>query len=305
MDRPIRWRKRAGYFVQYLAIRLLFGLLRLLPVDKASAVGGRFGRCIGPCLRRHAVARANMRRALPELSDAAVETALSEMWDNLGRTFAEYAHLGTLAQALAAGDGRIEVHGREHIDAAIAAGKGAILFGGHFANWELSVLLQTLTPVEAVLVYRQQNNTWINRLLARLRTAHARALAPKGAAGARDMIGALRRGDLVGVLVDQKYNEGVAVPFFGRAAMTVSGPAELALRRAIPLVPVHIERTGGATFCVTVLTPLALPPPDSGDTGLYDVLSRMNALLEAWIRARPGQWYWVHQRWPRDDQPID
>jgi KDO2-lipid IV(A) lauroyltransferase len=305
MDRPIRWRKRAGYFAQYLAIRLLFGLLHLLPVDSASAVGGRFGRCIGPRLRRHAVARANMRRALPELSKGAVEAALSEMWDNLGRTFAEYAHLATLAQALAAGDRRIEVHGREHVDAAIAAGKGAILFGGHFANWELSVLLQTLTPVEAVLVYRQQNNPWIDRLLARLRTAHASALAPKGAAGARDMIGALRRGGLVGVLVDQKYNEGVAVPFFGRPAMTVSGPAGLALRRAIPLIPVRIERIAGATFRVTVLPPLALPPSNNGESGLQALLGDMNALLETWIRARPGQWYWVHQRWPRDGQPID
>jgi len=102
------------------------------------------------------------------------------------------------------------------------------------------------------------------------------------------------------VLIDQKYNEGMAVPFFGRDAMTVTGPAELALRRGAPLIPLRVERLAGARFRITVSPPLAMPAADSGPAGLATLLERMNATLEGWVRDRPGQWYWIHQRWPRD-----
>lgn len=292
--------RRIGYFLQYLAVRLALGLLRLLPVDAASWLGGRLGRCLGPRLRRHAVARRNMERALPELSPAEIDAALVDMWDNLGRTFAEYAHLRTFRRALDNGDGRIEVVGREHLQAAVEAGHGMIVFGGHFANWELGLLLQGETADEAALVYRRQNNPWIDRLLVQLRPAKSVHLVPKGGAGARDMIAALRAGGVVGVLVDQKYNEGVPVPFFGRDAMTVAGPAELALRRGAPMIPMRIERRTGARFRITFQPPLDMPAKDGGPAGLARLLAVMNATLEDWIRAAPGQWYWVHQRWPRD-----
>jgi KDO2-lipid IV(A) lauroyltransferase len=300
MDRPHRRRKRTGYYLQYLAIRLILAGARLLPIDTASSLGGRIARSLGPRLRRHAIARVNMQSALPGLDAATIERHLTEMWDNLGRTFAEYAHLDTLAAAIDANDGRIEICGREHLDAAIAAGRGGVVFGAHLANWELPVLLQVTAPVETVLVYRRQNNPWIDRLLARLRPSSAGKLAPKGAAGAREIVATLRGGGLVGVLVDQKYNEGVAIPFFGRAAMTVSGPAELALRRSAPLLPLRVERRGGARFRITALPPLEMPPADSGAAGLALLLTRMNGVLEDWIRARPGEWYWIHQRWPRE-----
>jgi KDO2-lipid IV(A) lauroyltransferase len=154
--------------------------------------------------------------------------------------------------------------------------------------------------VDSVLIYRPQNNPWIDRLLERLRPATAGRLAPKGAAGARDLVAALRKGGAIGVLVDQKYNEGLAIPFFGRDAMTVTGPIELALRHGAALVPVRIERTAGARFRITVHPPLEHPRADSRKAALDVLLRRINALLEEWVRERPGQWYWVHQRWPRD-----
>jgi Kdo2-lipid IVA lauroyltransferase/acyltransferase len=301
MSKAGRKSKRAGYYAEYLAVRLVFGLLGLLTVDAASALGGRLGRTVGPRLRRDAIARRNMQCALPDMTAAEIDAALVQMWDNLGRTFAEYAHLGTLGRALSdPADDRITVVGREYLDTAMAAGSGVVVFGGHFANWELPVLLQATAPVDTVLVYRHQNNPWIDRLLARLRPSTAGKLAPKGAAGARDIIATLRGGGLIGVLIDQKYNEGLAVPFFGRDAMTVTGPAELALRRGAPLIPLRVERLAGARFRITVSPPLAMPAADSGPAGLAVLLRQMNATLEDWIRAVPGQWYWIHQRWPRD-----
>jgi KDO2-lipid IV(A) lauroyltransferase len=100
------------------------------------------------------------------------------------------------------------------------------------------------------------------------------------------------------MLVDQKMNDGITVPFFGRPAMTAPAIARLGLRFQCPLLPIRVERLQGARFRLTVLP--ALDIVDTGDAAA-DVLStmtRVNAVIESWVRARPEQWLWLHRRWP-------
>jgi KDO2-lipid IV(A) lauroyltransferase len=99
------------------------------------------------------------------------------------------------------------------------------------------------------------------------------------------------------MMVDQKLNDGIVVPFFGRNAMTAPAIARLALRFDCPIVPVRLERRIGARFRLTVLPPMRVT--DSGDTAA-DVLTEMtliNAIVETWVRANPEQWLWIHKRW--------
>jgi KDO2-lipid IV(A) lauroyltransferase len=100
------------------------------------------------------------------------------------------------------------------------------------------------------------------------------------------------------LLVDQKMNDGLAVPFFGHPAMTAPAAAQLALRFRCPVVAVHIERLGGAHFRLSLLPPL--PLPDSGDRNadIRSLMADINGMLESWIRKRPEQWLWAHRRWP-------
>ena len=100
------------------------------------------------------------------------------------------------------------------------------------------------------------------------------------------------------MLVDQKMNDGIAVPFFGRAAMTAPALAQLGLRYRCPVVPVRLERLAGCRFRVTIHPPLSFP--DTGDQAadVRTTMTAVNALLEGWIRAGPEQWLWLHRRWP-------
>jgi KDO2-lipid IV(A) lauroyltransferase len=102
------------------------------------------------------------------------------------------------------------------------------------------------------------------------------------------------------MLVDQKMNDGIAVPFFDRPAMTASAVAELALKFRCPVVPLRCERLGGAHFRVTALPPLLLP--DTGDriADSYSLMLNINQLIESWIREHPEQWLWLHRRWPAE-----
>jgi KDO2-lipid IV(A) lauroyltransferase len=108
----------------------------------------------------------------------------------------------------------------------------------------------------------------------------------------------LKRGDWIGVLFDQKLNEGVPVPFFGRDAMTSPLPARLALAFRCPLVPTRTERLNGSHFRLTIYPPLELPETGDRNKDLEILMGRMNEMLEGWIREQPEQWFWVHKRWP-------
>ena len=101
----------------------------------------------------------------------------------------------------------------------------------------------------------------------------------------------------IGVLLDQKYREGIAVPFFGMKAMTNPVFIQLCQKYDCPLVPVRNIRRGPARFEIILYEPIALFTDDGAPRAPEDVLLEINALLESWITEHPGQWLWLHRRW--------
>ena len=111
------------------------------------------------------------------------------------------------------------------------------------------------------------------------------------------MMAALKQGRVLGMLIDQKYNEGLAVPFFGQPAMTNPVFVQMAQRYNGFLIPARAERLGGAHFRLTLHPPLALADQAGHPRTAEDVLAEAHRLLEEWIRERPEQWLWIHKRW--------
>lgn len=278
---------------------VMYGVFALLPVDTASRLGGWLGRGIGPLLPVHRRAIGNIMRAMPELPPAEARRVIGAMWDNLGRVVAEYPHLERIARDTGHG-GRVEVVGTEHIAATRDNDTACILFSGHFSNFELFGAGMRAYGLAHAYIYRAPNNPLVARLLRRIRRMSEDDIIPKGARGARKAIEMLRSSRRLGILVDQKMNDGIAVPFFGRPAMTAPAAAQLGLRFDCPLIPVRMERTAGCRFRLSFYP--ALESPDSGDrhADVQAMMTRINAMLEAWIRERPAEWLWVHNRWPED-----
>ena len=272
----------------------LFSAFKSLPLDCASALGGALARRIGPLLGVSKHARRNISRAFPELSETEIGHVITGMWDNLGRVAAEYPHLQKIA--VFEPGGRVETHGFEHVDRAVATGRRMIVFSGHIANWEIGMLAGVQHGISVAQVYRAANNPLMDRMIARFRGDRGE-LIPKGAVAARRAIAALRRGAHLGLLADQKMNDGIPVPFFGRPAMTAPALA-VSLRFDCEVLPLRVERLDGARFRVTVFPPLPLTRSGEPHADAAALMARVNATLEAWIRDRPEQWLWVHRRWP-------
>ncbi len=282
--------------LEVAAARLLLALFAALPLDGASAAGGRLARLIGPRLSVSNVARRNLGHAFPEKSADQIEAVVHGMWDNLGRVAAEYAHLGEID--VTDPEGRVEMVGVENVELLRDDRIGGIFFSAHLGNWEIASLGAIQNGVSLTQIYRAANNPHMEPLLRSLRAPVGGSNFPKGSAGAKQLIKALRRGEHLGMLIDQKLNEGIAVPFFGRDAMTAPALAQLALKFGCPVVPARVERLEGAHFRLTVYPPLELH--DSGDrqADIAAAMAEVNALIEGWIRARPEQWLWLHRRWP-------
>lgn len=312
-------RRRIAHLLEAAAAYLVFGAIVLLPVDAASAFGGWVGRTLGPRLGISKRAARNLARAMPEKSPAEIAATISGMWDNLARTVAEAPHVhkfwdprfpdneAAIREAIAklresgqntfiAGP-RLEVTGLEYIDHLLARRGAALFFSAHLGNWEVLPCWAAHIGIPISVVFRMPNNPYIAPLVARLRGNHG-PLLPKGLKGALASVKVLEAGGRLGMLMDQKQNRGVAVPFFGRPAMTATAIAKLALRFDCPIYGAWAQRLGGARFRIHFAPPVEITKSGSEDADIMTILTRINNMLEEWIRVQPDQWTWMHRRWP-------
>lgn len=271
--------------------------MKAIGMDNASNFLGWLLKTLGPLFSQNKTVHRNLQLAFPEMSEHERTEIAQQAWESVGRTAGELPHLPKIHPYK--GD-RVEIVGGEHLDAIEASDKGAVIVAGHFANWEIIGSVVCLRPVDCLVTYRALNNPFIDRRLNKVRHDYGiGVLAPKGL-GTRELMRALSAGRTVALMNDQKFNEGLAVPFFRYDAMTAQGPSRLALKFDVPVVPISTRRTGPARFQVTVHEPFV--PEKSGDAkaDLHDCVTRISAFVEAEVRQNPGQWFWQHRRWPKE-----
>jgi KDO2-lipid IV(A) lauroyltransferase len=288
--------RRLWLRIEAALVRGLFALARRLGPERASAMGGNMLRRIGPRLPVSAVGRRNLALAFPGHDPAWREAVLRDTWENLGRTMLEMPLVAGMRET-ASGPGW-ELVGEENLP---AAGTRMVMFSAHLANWELLPRAGLRFGIQLASLYRAPDNPFVDAEVRRMREGGADLpLFPKGARGARQALRHLSQGGALGLVVDQKLNEGLSIPFFGHPAMTAPAVAEFALRFRCPLVPAYVQRIGPARFRVVVEPPLVLPESGDHAADVHAVMVAVNARIEAWVRARPGEWLWLHRRFPKD-----
>lgn len=288
LGQDLIWRLEAAAFSG------LFAVLRLLGVDRASALGGWLLRTLGPLTGTQKTVMRNLRIAFPDMSaDERRKLALAQ-WDQTGRTFAELAVMDRLTPD----GGRVEVVGIERLHALRDGGRPAVLISGHLANFEVMAAVIMAAGVPCQVTYRAANNPYVDALIRQSRERYGiRLFAPKGD-GTRELVAGMKRGDSIALLVDQKYNEGPEVEFFGQPVNASPGAARLALKFGTVMQPLSVVRLPGARFRVTAHEPITVE--DTGDKA-GDILRGVqaaNTFVEDCVRRHPEDWFWVHKRWP-------
>lgn len=231
-----------------------------------------------PKLRR--VANQNLQFAMPHRNAAAV---IHGVFDSIARmlvTFARFPGINrdNVGQWL-------RIQGLEHLEAALARGRGVLFATGHLGNWELSAFAFALLNRPISIVVRPLDNPRIDAFVEK-----TRALSGNKSIGKRDyvrgILQALSKNQMVGVLVDQHDQDGVPILFFGRPAMTSTGIARFAAKTGAAVVPGFALWSSEEQKYILRFFP-ALEP----DT------QAIHHQIESVIREYPDQWLWIHRRW--------
>ncbi|NIY77668.1 lauroyl acyltransferase [Thalassospira sp. HF15] len=287
--------KYLSHPLQGFGAYLAYWMFALMPIDTASAFGGWLLRTLGPKVGQTKKARNNLVAAFPEKSTEEIDQIIVDMWENLGRSVGEIPHLHKLKP----GGPRIEIVGVENGLATKDDDKPGLFFTGHIGNWEVSMCIATVLEMDMMSVYRAPDNPWVDNLFMRARKTFRGQLVQKGPDGARKLTRFMKNGGHACMLVDQKMADGIAVPFFGRDAMTAPALAQFALKYDAPIVPVRVERLDGAHFRMTFYPALDIPKTGDRHADVLAIMTKVNATMESWIRERPEQWLWLHRRWPK------
>ncbi|OUI95721.1 lauroyl acyltransferase [Acetobacter indonesiensis] len=285
-----------------LAKGLLAAFKKMGPV-RASDFAGCASRFIGPLLPVSRIADKNLQLAMPELNTTQRKRIVRGVWENLGRTVGELPHLSTLKENTHSGPG-FEVVGAEYLEEQARNGGSVLFMSGHIGNWEMLPpgVARHGTPFASF--YRAAANPLVDQMIRSLRDAAMQPtptpLFAKGAHGAREALAYVSKGGRLGMLVDQKMNDGVEASFFGRPAMTAPALAAMALRYRCPVIPGYVERLGPARLRIIVEAPIQLPDTGDKKQDLTLLVQMVNDRLEQWIRKKPESWLWLHRRWPKE-----
>ena len=284
--------KHARHLLEYVGLRIVAAVFSSLPVDRVSAFSGFMWRHIAPWQHRHRRALANLARAYPEKTLAERETIARDMWENLGRTFAEAFQLEAIAKS-----DRVRIEQPEIFAAVAASGRGAVFCSAHIGNWEVSTVPGLRHGLRTASVYQAVKNPWFERfLLDARRFLYTGGLHPKDKNAARAMVRHAKGGGSVAVMTDLRDWTGVKIDFFGTLAPTTQFPANLAHLLDVPLFVGTAIRERGARFRI-VVEPVLVRQSGDREADVLAMTRDIHAIIERAIRAQPAQWMWGHRRW--------
>ncbi len=290
-----------------MALRLRHRLEYLLVLAVRAVVGvlpDRAGRVIGTAIglafyvadaahRRLAVRQ--LRSAFPLRSEAECRALARSTFAHFGRLLVAILKFSTLdEEGIRA---RVEYEGDDRVRAALAAGKGVLLFSGHFGYWELQGIAHPLALPPMSVLARPLDNPYLHALLERARCMTGNHVIYRRGA-VRRILRALEADECVATMIDQHIQpvDAITVEFFNQPAATTSALATLALRTGAPVIPVFALPLEGGRYRMIYEHPVEAPVAGASDP-IGELTQRCTDVLEMYVRRYPHLWLWMHRRW--------
>ncbi len=283
-----------------MLIKLLFYLLRLIPVRIAGAIGAGMGRIAYLIDGRHRrIAMRNLDRIYPEQTLKWKRRISRESFAELGRTSFELPHVYLRSKAFLLS--RIEVENEHVLIDALKQNKGAILAACHHSNWELGALSLSMLDHESDLIYRSVRQPALNRFTLDARKRFGASMHARDE-GLRWMPKALKQNHCLGVMIDQHLSNGAVVQFLGHAARTTTMPAIFTNKHQTPVLGVALHRIGRSFRFRLEYWPVPIDPQMNDEIATMQIICDSFAPL---IHQRPELWLWIHRRWLYLDEQED
>ena len=248
----------------------------------------------GKFSKKNLIAFKNINIAFPNISNKKNWGIISKMWFNFGRVIGEYPHLEKLKIKNCK---FIKMEGHKQCLETCNKNNNILFFSAHIGNWELTSHPMTQFGKKVWFIYRAPNNPYIDFLLGKIRRNYGVGLIKKGSEGAKKCINLLKqKNENIGMLIDQKMNDGVETQFFGKKAMTASAIAKFSLKYKCPIIPAVCIRKKGVNFYIKYFPVINYSKIRSLGSE-ENIMNHLNQYVEDWIKKNPEQWMWAHNRW--------
>ena len=272
--------------------------ISLVSFSFASRLGRWFGILVfGMAWGERRKTLNSIRTAFPkDFGEDQVEKLALSVWRNLGRNLFEIiqwmpmTHEKVVSQV-------VRARGWEHLEKALARGKGTFVVTGHLGNWELlGAYITSRHPMAAVA--QKLYDPRFDEMITWLRSDKLKAQMIKRGLALRGILEALKQNKIVYALVDQDTgSDGVFVPFFGRPAWTQSGVARISQKTGAALVPAFVVRGPDGQFELHMEREIQIPNTGDKEKDVVETVRRYTEVIESYVKAYPDQWMWMHQRW--------
>ena len=285
------------YFFEFTNVISLFCIFKIIGLKNASTLGAVLGRLIGPFFRSKNITKQNIKTGLGNLDEKKEAEIINSMWSNIGSTFAEYMFLKNFKFNKTNFD-HIKINGANYLEQIKKNNVPVIFYSAHLANFELMAMELDKFGIKCAAIYRPLNNLFLNPLMEYFRMKYiCPNQIPKGRLGMREIIGKVKDGYSIALMVDQRVSEGPRAPFFNKPAHTTTIPAQLALKYNCKLVPISLERKEGSDFEMTIHEPYKIEKTGNDEEDSKNITLKINQIIEKMIIKNPKQWIWSHNRW--------
>lgn len=284
------------YRLEYTGFRILVWILRALPLEVASNLSGKGWRLIAPLLKRHKRALEGIATAFPQSHLSERERIARDMWENLGRVFAESFRIPEIVNT-----NRIALENADAIKSELAEEPCFVVAGLHLGNWEAGMGLAPALGARVCGIYQRVRNPFVEKFILDIRTPlYTAGLFPKQEDAAKKVMQQLRGGASVALMGDLRDQRGINIHFFGKTATSNIFPALLARTMKVPLYAVRVARVPrhlqNVQFRVRFVR-IAIPNTEDRKADAISGTVNLQTQFETFIREYPGQWMWSHRRW--------
>jgi Kdo2-lipid IVA lauroyltransferase/acyltransferase len=296
------WLRAIRHELGIAGLRALLGTAALAPLAWHRGWSRWVGRlALTFAQRERQMALQHIASAFPEHDETWHRRLLAGCARHLGLTLGEVAWLWSVRAAHLLE--RTEIVGLQNLTDCLTPSSGALLVTGHCGNWEWLNLALGAVGVPMTVVAREVFDPRLDEIAQRLRGRFGGETALRGKGAGAKLVQALRRGRVLGLLIDQDIDApGAFVEFFGRPAWTPTGAALLALRTGAPLVTGFARRLPDGTMQLSFDPPITPQPHEDLDADAALLTARLTRRIEEQIRSAPEQWVWMHRRWRRQPE---
>ena len=284
--------KGIKYFLEFLLWIILFLIFKIIGFKNSSNISGKIGEIFGPFIRSEKILKKNILNAFPNIDNNSLKKIKKDMWNNYGRTFAEYAFIKEFKNGKL--ENNLKIEGAEILQKIIDEKKPVLFLSGHFANFELMAMVIERSGINLAAVYRPLNNFFIEPYMTRLRKNNiCKVQIKKGLNGIKEIFRFLKNNYSIAIMIDQRVRQGERIDFFNKKAHTTNLPALLVKKFKCQIITIKIKRYENYKFKITIEKPVIFVETETTES----ITLKLNSWLEKTILENPSQWTWMHDRW--------